>query len=90
MLKDGWLKVGISFAFLSAYVFLMKYFGYLVVTPVALFAFSTLFAKGGNIRSNLLYRILFFLGFFDRNIRSVCLRIQFNAPKRATLRLGGS
>ncbi|MGE4353380.1 MAG: tripartite tricarboxylate transporter TctB family protein [Oscillospiraceae bacterium] len=59
LMKEGWLKVGIAFAILCTYIFLMKYLGYLVVTPFALFAFSTLFARGGNVQSKLLYRIVF-------------------------------
>ena len=56
---EGWKKVGLMFIILVAYVFLMKYLGYLIVTPFALFAFTTLIAWGGKVESKLLPRIIY-------------------------------
>ena len=57
--KTGWLKLAVLFALMCAYIFFMKYFGYLIVTPFVLFAASTLIAKGGNVKSSLVGRIVF-------------------------------
>ncbi len=46
MLPAGWLKIGVCLGILCLYVLLMKYFGFLIMTPVILYVLSTLFAKG--------------------------------------------
>jgi len=46
MLPAGWIKMGICFAVLCLYVLLMKYFGFLIVTPVVLVTLVSLFSKG--------------------------------------------
>ena len=46
VVKGGWLRFGIAFGVLIVYVFLMKFLGFLIVTPFACFGLSTLFAKG--------------------------------------------
>lgn len=63
LMKEGWIKVGLTFLILCVYVFLMKYLGYLIVTPFTIFAFSTLFAKYGKVQSKILYRIIFSVAF---------------------------
>lgn len=59
LMKEGWIKVIVTFIILCVYVFLMKYFGYLVVTPFVLFALSTIFAKGDGKEAKLVSRIVF-------------------------------
>lgn len=61
LVKEGWIKVGIVFLILIAYVFLMKYLGFLIMTPVACFVLSTLFAKGwaSTLKGRILFSILF-------------------------------
>lgn len=63
LLKEGWIKVAITFSILCLYVFLMKYFGYMIVTPFAIFAFAAVMAKFGNAHPKLIHLIIFSLGF---------------------------
>ena len=57
--KTGWGKVVSMFLILVVYVFLMKYLGYLIVTPFALFATSTLIARGQDQHPRLRSRIIY-------------------------------
>ncbi|MDL2229430.1 tripartite tricarboxylate transporter TctB family protein [Treponema sp. OttesenSCG-928-L16] len=57
LLKEGWIKVGISFGILILYVFIMKYLGYFITTPFVLFALCTFYSKG--FVSKLIPRIIF-------------------------------
>ena len=56
---QGWAKVGLMFLILVVYVFLMKYLGYIIVTPFALFAFVTLIEKGEKAKAKLLSKIIY-------------------------------
>ena len=55
--REGWLRIFFSFTILAAYVFFMMLLGYMIVTPFALYAITTLFAKGA--RSPIKNRIIF-------------------------------
>ena len=55
----GWKKVGIMFAVLIVYVFLMKYLGYMLATPFALFAFTTIIEKGEKTKAGLVSKIIY-------------------------------
>lgn len=55
--KDGWIRAGITFGFLVLYVLGLKYLGYMISTPILLYALATLFSKGKNIK--ILYKIVF-------------------------------
>lgn len=57
LLPWGWAKMGICIAILCVYVFLMKYLGFLIMTPICTYVLVTLFAKGQKTR--LWARILF-------------------------------
>ena len=59
MPKGGWLRMAISFAGLCAYVFAMKYVGYLVATPFLLYGLITYFAKASGMVTKLWVRIVF-------------------------------
>lgn len=48
LVKAGWIKVFTTFAILCVYVLLMKYLGYMIVTPFVVFALECLIAKGGG------------------------------------------
>lgn len=61
LLKEGWIKIGISFGILILYVLAMKYLGYLISTPFVLFALCTFYAKG--FASKILPRIIFSIAF---------------------------
>lgn len=63
LVKKGWMKVLLLFALLCVYVLMMKYLGYLIVTPFVLFAFSTIIAKDGKSSPKVLYRVIFSVGF---------------------------
>lgn len=41
--KTGWKKLGLQIALLIAYVFCIKWIGFLISTPVILFIFTTLY-----------------------------------------------
>lgn len=57
LVKEGWIKIGISFGLLILYIFGMKYVGYLISTPIILFLLSTFYSKG--FTSKLISRIIF-------------------------------
>lgn len=61
--KGGWLRMLQVMAVMIAYVFLMKFFGFLPVTVVAVYILTTLFAKGFEVKrkSKILYSALFSL-----------------------------
>ncbi|QQO08509.1 tripartite tricarboxylate transporter TctB family protein [Breznakiella homolactica] len=61
VLKEGWIRIGISFGLLILYVFIMKYLGYLITTPFVLFALCTVYSKG--FVSKLVPRIIFAIAF---------------------------
>jgi len=61
LLKEGWLRLGISFVILTAYVLALSVAGFLIATPFALFAISTMYAKGQTSQRK--YRIIFSIGF---------------------------
>lgn len=60
LVKEGWIRVLVSIALLAAYIFGMKYVGYLVMTPVICYALTTLYAKGSNttLKGRLVYTVL--------------------------------
>ena len=47
------------FAVLIVYVFLMKYLGYMLATPFALFAFTTIIEKGEKTKAGLVSKIIY-------------------------------
>lgn len=55
--KEGWLKVGTVFVIIAGYIAGMMVVGYLIATPVILYALTTIFAKGSS--STLKGRVLF-------------------------------
>lgn len=55
----GWIRILITFAVLCAYVFLMKYLGFVIVTPFILFGLTTYFSKASNMPTRLWARIAF-------------------------------
>ena len=57
----GWYKVTGIFLITCLYIFAMKYFGYLVCTPFAVFIYCTLIAKGQGEKPGLIGRILYAL-----------------------------
>ena len=61
--SDGWKRVGLTFAVLILYVLGLKYLGYLISTPVLLYAITSMFAKGKHVRlwAKILYSVLFTL-----------------------------
>ncbi|MCI6674387.1 MAG: tripartite tricarboxylate transporter TctB family protein [Sphaerochaetaceae bacterium] len=63
LVKEGWVRVGIVFLVLSAYVFLMKYLGFLIMTPIVCYVLSTLFSKGWKsaTKGRILFSVLFTL-----------------------------
>ena len=46
MVKEGWVRMGVTLVILAAYVLAMTYVGYLIATPVVTYIMTTLFAKG--------------------------------------------
>ena len=60
---DGWKRVALTFAVLILYVLGLKYLGYLISTPLLLYAVTSMFAKGKNVRvwAKILYSVLFTL-----------------------------
>ena len=63
LVKEGWVRVGVVFLLLVVYVFLMKYLGFLIMTPIVCYALSTLFSKGwkSTIKGRVLFSVLFTL-----------------------------
>ena len=57
--KEGWKRVLLTFALLCAYVFAMKYVGFLVATPIVVFIITSYFAKASGYEVKLWVRILF-------------------------------
>lgn len=55
----GWMRILVTFAILCVYVFLMKYLGFIVVTPPILFGLTTYFSKASNMETKLVNRIIF-------------------------------
>lgn len=46
---EGWKRLGLSFAIMILYVLALKYIGFLISTPVFLFAVITLLASGQKV-----------------------------------------
>ncbi len=63
LVKEGWIRVGAVFGLLILYVFLMKFLGFIIVTPFVCFVFATMFAKGTKcpIRNRIIFSVLFTL-----------------------------
>ncbi|MCH3918478.1 MAG: tripartite tricarboxylate transporter TctB family protein [Spirochaetia bacterium] len=59
LVKDGWMRMFVSVCILCLYVLAMKYFGYLVCTPIFTYAIVTLFAR--EKKTTLIGRIFFSL-----------------------------
>lgn len=57
MTKAGWLRIGLIIAILAVYILAMKFFGFLIITPICTYVLVTLFAK--NSHSKLVNRIVF-------------------------------
>lgn len=57
--KGGWVRVIVSFAVLCVYVLALKYVGFLISTPIVLYAVTTYFAKASKIETKLWVRIVF-------------------------------
>ena len=55
----GWIRILGTFAILCVYVFLLKFLGFLIVTPFCLFALVTFFTKESPFESKLVTRIIF-------------------------------
>lgn len=57
LVKEGWVRVAVSIALLAVYIFVMKYVGYLIATPVICYLLTTLYAKGSNatVKGRLIY-----------------------------------
>ncbi len=65
--KDGWVRVLVTFGVLVLYVLGLKYIGFLICTPIALYAITTYFAKASKIETKLWVRVVFSL------VVSVCI-----------------
>jgi hypothetical protein len=61
LVKAGYVRILVTFLVLCAYVFLMKYLGYLIVTPFVVFGLTTYFSKASKIETRLWVRIVFSL-----------------------------
>jgi len=57
--KAGWIRMLITFAILCAYIFAMKYLGFLLVTPFVLFGITTYFSVGSGVKTKLWVNIVF-------------------------------
>lgn len=57
--KQGWLRILISFVALCAYVFAMKYVGFLVSTPFLIFGITSYFAQDSATKPRLWVKIVF-------------------------------
>ncbi len=55
--KSGWIGCVLALLILAAYTTLLHYVGFLISSPIMIFALTTLFAKGKNLK--LTFRILF-------------------------------
>lgn len=59
MTKDAWKRIIWTFAILCVYIFAMKFLGFLIVTPFAVFVLCSYFAKEGGYVTKRLHRIIF-------------------------------
>lgn len=57
LVKEGWIRAGVSLLMMLVYLILMNFLGFLIASPLALYAFSTYYAKGS--KSTMKGRILF-------------------------------
>lgn len=57
--KVGWTRVLVSFVGLCVYVAGLKYLGFLISTPIALYGITTYFAGSSKIETKLWVRIVF-------------------------------
>lgn len=57
----GLVRVIIAFVALCAYIFAMKYLGFLIVTPVLVYGLTTWFAKASGAETKLWQRVVFAL-----------------------------
>ncbi|WP_320128843.1 tripartite tricarboxylate transporter TctB family protein [uncultured Sphaerochaeta sp.] len=57
LLKEGWLRLVFSLILLCVYVLMLKYFGYLLITPIFTYVIVTLFAHGKPTKT--INRIIF-------------------------------
>lgn len=63
LVKEGWIRVAVVFGLLILYVLLMKFLGFIIVTPVICFIFATLFARGTrcSVRNRIIFSVIFTL-----------------------------
>lgn len=60
MVKEGWVRMGITLIVLAVYVLAMTYVGYLIATPVITYVMATLFAKGktSSVKGRIIFSVL--------------------------------
>lgn len=59
MVKDGWIRMGLTLVVIALYIGAMTVVGYLMATPVILYILTTMFARGG--KSSVKGRVIFSL-----------------------------
>jgi hypothetical protein len=57
LVKEGWVRAGVSLGMMLIYLILMNFIGFLIASPLALYAFSTYYAKG--YKSTVKGRVIF-------------------------------
>jgi len=57
LVKEGWVRAGTSLLMMLIYLILMNFVGFLIASPLALYAFSTYYAKG--YKSTVKGRVIF-------------------------------